>query len=91
MSTLGIELRRHQLDHDDPMADEIVSWFQVLRNRNAPSIVGKLKLVPSRRGSQIDSGTPFGLLSPVFEPRLIDLEPHLLFLRVEFGPLQLAM
>ena len=83
MSTLGIELRRHQLDHDDLMPDEIIPWLQVLWNRNAPSCVCKLILAPPRRGGEIDSGSPFRLLSPIFKPRLIDLEPDLLSLGVK--------
>lgn len=84
MSTLRIELRRHQLDHDDLMPDEIIPRLEVLRNCDAPFVVRNPELVPSLGRSNINPGAVHWVYLPsVLQPGLVYLEPDLLPLGLE--------
>jgi len=51
-------LGREQLDHDDLVADEVVSRTQVLGDAQRPAVVGERVLVPAEAAAEVARAEP---------------------------------
>ena len=58
LRALRVMLGREQLDHDDLVADEVVSRTQVLGDAQRPAVVGERVLVPAEAAAEVARAEP---------------------------------